>query len=58
MSSSNAFGDAGQWQAPAATPHLNYDLRPLSTGEVLDRTFQIYRSLRGSHCFRPRWAWL
>ena len=44
MSSSNAFGDAGQWQAPAATPHLNYDLRPLSTGEVLDRTFQIYRS--------------
>lgn len=44
MSSSNAFGDSGQWQGPAATPHLNYDLRPLSTGEVLDRTFQIYRS--------------
>lgn len=44
MSSSNAFGNAGQWQAPAATPHLNYDLRPLSTGEVLDRAFQIYRS--------------
>lgn len=44
MSSSNAFGDTGQWQAPTATPHLNYDLRPLSTGEILDRTFQIYRS--------------
>lgn len=25
-------------------PRAAYDLRPLSTGEVLDRTFQIYRS--------------
>lgn len=44
MSSSNVFGDASQWQPPAAKQQLNYDLRPLSTGEILDRTFQIYRS--------------
>lgn len=30
-------------QSPAPTG-AGYDLRPLSTGEVLDRTFQIYRS--------------
>jgi hypothetical protein len=43
MSSSNLFGEAGQLAAPLnAGPR--YDLRPLSTGEVLDRTFQIYRS--------------
>lgn len=43
MSSSNFIDDAGQLPAlPNAGPR--YDLRPLSTGEVLDRTFQIYRS--------------
>lgn len=42
MSSGNTIGDAGQFQATPA--QLHYDLRPLSTGEVLDRTFQIYRS--------------
>lgn len=44
MSSGNFIGDAGQFQTPAARPQLSYDLRPLSTGEVLDRTFQVYRS--------------
>lgn len=44
MSSSNFFGEASQFRAPAASPQPHYDLRPLSTGEVLDRTFQIYRS--------------
>lgn len=42
MSSGNLFGDAGELQAPAASPA--FDLRPLSTGEVLDRTFHLYRS--------------
>ncbi|GGG92348.1 hypothetical protein [Silvibacterium dinghuense] len=38
------------WTHSANSPHvqppraLTYDLRPLSTGEILDRTFQIYRS--------------
>jgi hypothetical protein len=44
MSSGNLYGDASQFQTPTVSPHLHYDLRPLSTGEVLDRTFQIYRS--------------
>jgi len=44
MSSGNLFGDASQFQTPAASPQQHYDLRPLSTGEVLDRTFQLYRS--------------
>lgn len=43
MSSSNLIGDAGQFAAPSNSGP-RYDLRPLSTGEVLDRTFQIYRS--------------
>lgn len=43
MSSSNFIGDAGQLETlPNSGPR--YDLRPLSTGEVLDRTFHIYRS--------------
>lgn len=42
MSSGNIYGDAGSFNPPATATH--YDLRPLSTGEVLDRTFQIYRS--------------
>lgn len=44
MSSGNFIGDASHFQATPASPQLHYDLRPLSTGEVLDRTFQIYRS--------------
>jgi hypothetical protein len=34
------------WAAPEslAQTTAGYDLRPLSTGEVLDRTFQLYRS--------------
>ena len=43
------MGGAGQFTEPAAgaraeQPGPRYDLRPLSTGEVLDRTFQLYRS--------------
>lgn len=44
MSSGNVLGDAGPFRTPAANSQLHYDLRPLSTGEVLDRTFQVYRS--------------
>lgn len=44
MSSGNTIGGASQFQATPASPQLHYDLRPLSTGEILDRTFQIYRS--------------
>lgn len=39
--------DGGQsWAASETLAHTTsgYDLRPLSTGEVLDRTFQLYRS--------------
>ena len=34
------------WSAPEglAQTTAGYDLRPLSTGEILDRTFQLYRS--------------
>lgn len=42
------MGGAGQFTeatgARAEQPRPRYDLRPLSTGEVLDRTFQLYRS--------------
>lgn len=44
MSTGNIIGDASQFPTPSANPQMHYDLRPLSTGEVLDRTFQIYRS--------------
>lgn len=44
MSSSDLFGDAAPPPAPVMSPQSRYDLRPLSTGEVLDRTFQVYRS--------------
>ncbi|HEX5235361.1 MAG TPA: hypothetical protein VFW25_08530 [Silvibacterium sp.] len=44
MSIGNVISDAGQAGTPAGNPQPHYDLRPLSTGEVLDRTFQIYRS--------------
>ncbi|HTW44169.1 MAG TPA: hypothetical protein VMD58_01370 [Acidobacteriaceae bacterium] len=44
MSSGNLYGDASQFHAPAAGQQRHYELRPLSTGEVLDRTFQVYRS--------------
>lgn len=38
-------GESG-WAAvqSAAPASAGYDLRPLSTGEILDRTFQLYRS--------------
>src|SRR5690348_638129 len=49
MSSSEFLGGAGQFAGGAAGAGKEqrgprYDLRPLSTGEVLDRTFQLYRS--------------
>ncbi|MGB7190289.1 MAG: hypothetical protein WBD10_09150, partial [Acidobacteriaceae bacterium] len=44
MSSNNLYGDASQFEPSAVRPVARYDLRPLSTGEVLDRTFQLYRS--------------
>jgi hypothetical protein len=41
MASSNSWiGNS----ADAPAPPARFDLRPLSTGEVLDRTFQLYRS--------------
>ena len=45
MSSSNTWEGTGNstTQQPQS-PQARYDLRPLSTGEILDRTFQIYRS--------------
>jgi hypothetical protein len=42
MSSPGSWSSSGDI-APAATRSA-YELRPLSTGEVLDRTFQLYRS--------------
>lgn len=45
MSSGNSWAGAGYEGAPnPAVPRTQFDLRPLSTGEILDRTFQIYRS--------------
>jgi hypothetical protein len=49
MSSSEFMGGAGQFAGGATGAGQEqrgprYDLRPLSTGEVLDRTFQLYRS--------------
>lgn len=44
MSSGNLYGDASQVKEPVVNPQPHYELRPLSTGEVLDRTFQVYRS--------------
>src|SRR5690349_6399407 len=46
MSSNEFMGGAGQFAAGAGKEQRGprYDLRPLSTGEVLDRTFQLYRS--------------
>ncbi len=41
MASSNSWIDSGA-QVPVTPAH--FDLRPLSTGEILDRTFQLYRS--------------
>jgi len=38
---SNSWIDSG---APAPATPAHFDLRPLSTGEILDRTFQLYRS--------------
>ncbi|MFZ0662689.1 MAG: hypothetical protein WAM66_08360 [Acidobacteriaceae bacterium] len=48
MSMGNLMGSMGQLAGAATNPGLEpgprYDLRPLSTGEVLDRTFHLYRS--------------
>jgi hypothetical protein len=45
MSSGSSWVGAGYGSTPnAPAPPANFDLRPLSTGEILDRTFQIYRS--------------
>lgn len=48
MSTGNLTDSTGEFAGVATSPGLisgsRYDLRPLSTGEVLDRTFQIYRS--------------
>jgi hypothetical protein len=45
MSSGNSWVGTGFGSAQnAPAPQANFDLRPLSTGEILDRTFQIYRS--------------
>jgi len=41
MASSNSWIDSG---APVPATPAHFDLRPLSTGEILDRTFQLYRS--------------
>src|SRR5271165_1918616 len=41
MAASNSWIDSG---APAPATPAHFDLRPLSTGEILDRTFQLYRS--------------
>jgi hypothetical protein len=45
MSSGNSWAgaDYGSTQN-SSVPQMKFDLRPLSTGEILDRTFQIYRS--------------
>src|ERR1700761_8702431 len=45
MSSNSSWVDTGFGSAPnTPAPSAHFDLRPLSTGEILDRTFQIYRS--------------
>ncbi len=48
--SPDPFGAPASWSAPAAPPppplarsNALYELRPLSLGEILDRTFTIYR---------------
>src|ERR1700756_2149517 len=41
MASGNSWLDT---HAPLPSSTAGFDLRPLSTGEVLDRTFQLYRS--------------
>jgi hypothetical protein len=42
----NYMASGQSWTSPEglAQATAGYDLRPLSTGEVLDRTFQLYRS--------------
>lgn len=42
--SSGASGPGGFQQTRLGAVHPAFDLRPLSTGEILDRTFQLYRS--------------
>ncbi|MBB6145042.1 hypothetical protein HNQ77_002998 [Silvibacterium bohemicum] len=44
MSSGNSWVGTGYDNSQqSAVPRAQFDLRPLSTGELLDRTFQIYR---------------
>ena len=44
MSSGSSWVGAGYGRAQnSPAPRAQFDLRPLSTGELLDRTFQIYR---------------
>jgi hypothetical protein len=45
MSSGNSWVGTGYGsERNSPLPNTQFDLRPLSTGEILDRTFQIYRS--------------
>lgn len=45
MSSGNSWVDTGYGSTQnSPIPQAQFDLRPLSTGELLDRTFQVYRS--------------
>ncbi|HEY1730575.1 MAG TPA: hypothetical protein VGG15_02450, partial [Terriglobales bacterium] len=44
MSSGSSWAGAGfDSTHKSSLPQTQFDLRPLSTGELLDRTFQIYR---------------
>jgi hypothetical protein len=45
MSSGSSWVDSGYGGAQSpGLPQTQFDLRPLTTGELLDRTFQLYRS--------------
>ncbi len=44
MASGNSWIDTDATGRSESVTHPRFDLRPLSTGEILDRTFQIYRS--------------
>ncbi len=44
MASGNSWIDTDATGRSTSVTHPRFDLRPLSTGEILDRTFQIYRS--------------
>src|SRR5580704_17864569 len=44
LNGSNPGTQPASTQAYSAPPALRHELRPLTTGEVLDRTFFLYRS--------------